>query len=198
MTAATIGIVIAYVLIAVLLLSMNLASRWMWWIKAGTIVVTTGFFLQTFAAIVGVIGWPSTSGLPPAFKLHWGTIVEPNQFMGEQGAIYLWVEELDEHNIPMGVPRSFELPYSDELAEKVDQATENIQQGLETAGTAQSMEDLAGRELEEDELDEELAQMADGNPESRIDPDAYVPDENLVIEFTTMPVPDMPFKVEPI
>ncbi len=162
MIAATIGIVIAYVLIGVLLLSMSLASRWMWWVKAGTIVVTTGFFLQSFVAIIGVIGWPSTSGLPPAFKLHWGTIVEPNQFMGEEGAIYLWVEELDENSIPMGVPRSFELPYSDELAEKVDQATKNIQDGIEQAGTAQSLEDLAGRELDEDELDDELTQMAEG------------------------------------
>lgn len=198
MIAATIGIVIAYVLIAVLLLSMSLTSRWMWWIKAGTIVVTTGFFLQSFVAITGIIGWPSNSSLPPAFKLHWGTIVEPNQFMGEEGAIYLWVEELDENNIPMGVPRSFEMPYSDELAEKVDRATKNIQDGLETAGTAQSMEDLAGRQLDEDEIDEELTQMVEGEPESRIDPDAYIPDESLVIEFTTMPVPDMPMKTEPI
>ncbi len=198
MIAATIGIVIAYVLIAVLLLSMSLASRWMWWIKAGTIVVTTGFFLQSFVSIIGVIGWPSRSGLPPSFQLHWATIVEPNQFMGVEGAIYLWVEELDSNNVPMGVPRSFELPYSDELAEKVDQATMNIQEGIEQAGTAQSMEDIAGRELEEDEIDEELTQMVEGQPESRIDPDAYVPDETMVIEFTIMPVPDMPLKTEPI
>lgn len=198
MTAPTIGIVVAYVLIAVLLLSMNLTSRWMWWVKAGTIVVTTAFFLQSFISIVGVIGWPSTAGLPPIFKLHWATIVEPNQFMGEEGAIYLWVEKLDENNVPVGVPRSFELPYTDELAEKVDQATRNIQDGIEQSGTALSLEKLAGRELTEEELDGELAQIAGGEPEARIDPNAYVPDETLVIEFDTMPVLDMPLKTEPL
>ena len=198
MTAAVIGIVVAYVLIAVLLLSMNLASRWMWWIKAGTIVLTTGFFVQSFASIVGIVGWPSNSTLPPAFKLHWGAIVEPNQFMGEKGAIYLWVEELDENNIPTGVPRAFELPYSDDLAEKVDLATRNIQQGLEQAGTAEALQDIGGRKLDEDEIDEGQLQEVEGEPESRYDPDAYIPDETMIIEFGAMPVPDMPFKTEPI
>ena len=44
MTLPLAGIVASYVLIAVLLLSLNLASRWHWGIKAAAIVITTGFF----------------------------------------------------------------------------------------------------------------------------------------------------------
>lgn len=197
MISAVIGIVIAYVLIAVLLLSMSLTSRWKWWIKAGTIVVTTGFFVQSFASIVGVVGWPSTSALPPAFKLHWGAIVEPNQFMGEKGVIYLWVEELDDNNVPMGVPRAFELPYSDDLAEKMDLATKNIQEGIEQAGTAEIMEDIGERVAGALELDQEETDVDGDEPEGRYYPEAFIPDENVIIEFGNMPVPVMPLKTAP-
>ncbi|MEE8276019.1 MAG: hypothetical protein V3R75_02560 [Alphaproteobacteria bacterium] len=193
MISAVIGIVIAYVLIAVLLLSMNLTSRWKWWIKAGTIVVTTGFFVQSFASIVGIVGWPSTSALPPAFKLHWGAIVEPNQFMGEKGVIYLWVEELDDNNVPMGVPRAFELPYSDDLAEKLDQATKNIQEGMEQAGAAEALQASGGREA----ADEEDTDVDGDEPAGRYYPEAFIPDETVIIEFRNMPVPIMSLKTDP-
>ncbi len=193
MISAVIGIVIAYVLIAVLLLSMSLTSRWKWWIKAGTIVVTTGFFVQSFASIVGIVGWPSTSALPPAFKLHWGAIVEPNQFMGEKGVIYLWVEELDDNNVPMGVPRAFELPYSDDLAEKLDQATKNIQEGMEQAGAAEALQASGGREA----ADEDDTDVDGDEPAGRYYPEAFIPDETVIIEFRNMPVPIMSLKTDP-
>ena len=52
MTAVTIlGLVSAYVVIAVLLLSLNFASRWNWWVKAGAILVTGIFFVQAYLHI---------------------------------------------------------------------------------------------------------------------------------------------------
>jgi len=44
MTLPLIGVGISYVVVAVLLLSLNLASRWHWGIKASAIAVTTVFF----------------------------------------------------------------------------------------------------------------------------------------------------------
>ena len=36
----------------------------------------------------------------------WTRVVEPNPSQQFAGAIYLWVEELDERNIPSGEPRA--------------------------------------------------------------------------------------------
>src|SRR6516164_6450569 len=64
MTLSLIGIAISYVVIAVLLLSLNLASRWHWGIKASAIGVTTIFFGVSYGSIAGLIGWPSAARVP--------------------------------------------------------------------------------------------------------------------------------------
>ena len=42
------GLVAAYILIALLLLSINLYSNWSWKVKAGSIVVTTLLYVVTY------------------------------------------------------------------------------------------------------------------------------------------------------
>ena len=56
--------------------------------------------------------------LPARFQLLWVRVVEPDAKIGDRGAIYLWIEEVDEHNVPDGVPRSYRLPYSRPLADR--------------------------------------------------------------------------------
>ncbi len=55
---------------------------------------------------------------------------------GDPGAIYLWVEELDDGNRPSGVPRAFRIPYSDRLADKTDKAQSEIAAGRAQGGRA--------------------------------------------------------------
>ena len=43
--------------------------------------------------------------LPARFQLLWTRVVEPDPKIGDPGAIYLWVEEVDENNVPSGMPR---------------------------------------------------------------------------------------------
>src|SRR5262245_24891079 len=99
-------LVSAYVLIAVLLLNLNLASRWAWPIKAAAIAVTTGFFAASYIGAVSLLGWPSRSALPARFQLLSSRLVEPDKRSGGGGGIYLWVEALDENNVPAAPPRS--------------------------------------------------------------------------------------------
>ena len=40
MTLGFVGVIAAYVIVAVLLLSLNIAPRWAWWIKATAIIIT--------------------------------------------------------------------------------------------------------------------------------------------------------------
>jgi hypothetical protein len=63
-------------------------------------------------------------------------IVEPHSLEGDPGAIYLWVETLDEGNRPSGVPRAYRLPYRDALAEKTDKAIGEIAAGRAQGGRA--------------------------------------------------------------
>lgn len=134
MTNAIIGTVGAYVLLAALLLSLNIASLWRWWIKAGAIVVTALVFAGSYVAITGLIGWPSTGAMPTRFSLLSTRIVEPDALHDTPGHIYLWVEEIDDNQIVISAPRSYEVPYKVELAADVAAAQEQLEGGSDVLG----------------------------------------------------------------
>ena len=65
MTGTLLAVSAAYVVLAVVILSMGLTSRFAWWIKASAIVVSSVFFVEVFYASKGLLGWPGTGTLPP-------------------------------------------------------------------------------------------------------------------------------------
>lgn len=134
MTRAVIGLSAGYVLVCVLLLSLNLTSLWRWWIKAAAIIITTAFFGVTYQAINGLMGWPTTDRLPSRFSLVWTQVAEPDKKSKDPGAIYVWAEELDANNVPSSRPRSYQLPYSDPLAREIARAQEKRDRGVEVMG----------------------------------------------------------------
>src|SRR5204863_3809783 len=143
MTGTLLAISAAYVVLAVVVLSMGLTSRFAWWVKAIAIVVSSGFFVEAFYASKGLLGWPGTDALPAKFQLLWSRVVEPDPKLGSRGAIYLWVEEVDENNVPSGLPRAVRLPYSVKLAERSLKARDEIMAGNPQEGTS---EDMGGEE----------------------------------------------------
>jgi hypothetical protein len=143
MTATLIAISAAYVVMGVLLLSVGLTSPIRWWVKAAAIMVTSLFFIEVFFATKGLLGWPGTGRLPARFQLLWTRVVEPDPKSHDTGSIFLWVEAVDENNVPTGTPRSYRLPYSKPLAEKSLKARDEIMSGNPQEGTA---DDLAENE----------------------------------------------------
>jgi hypothetical protein len=141
MAEIVLAIAIAYAVMGVLLLSMGLTSRFAWWIKAAAIVVTCGFFIEVFFATKGLLGWPGTGQLPPRFQLLWTRVVEPDPKIRDPGAIYLWVEQLDENNVPSGTPRSYRIRYTPPLAERSLKARDEIMAGNPQEGSANDMEE---------------------------------------------------------
>jgi hypothetical protein len=140
MTPTLIAIAAAYVVMGVLLLSVGLTARFAWWVKAVTITIASVFFIEVFFASKGLLGWPATGAtLPSRFQLLWSRVVEPDVKMGAKGAIYLWVEEVDENNVPSGLPRSYRLPYSLKLAERTLKARDEIMAGNPQEGTSEDM-----------------------------------------------------------
>jgi hypothetical protein len=140
MNSVVLAISIAYVVMAVLLLGMGLTSRFAWWIKAVVIVITSAFFIEAFFATRSLLGWPGSGQLPHRFQLLWTRVVEPDPKLGDPGAIYLWVEELDDNNVPSGMPRSFKLKYSVPLADQSNKAKDEIMAGNPQEGTADELE----------------------------------------------------------
>jgi hypothetical protein len=104
--------------------------------KAAGIVAMSALYVATFYWVQGLLGWSAAIALPDRFKLIATRVVEPDLLHKRPGAIHLWVEAMDDHNIPSGVPRAFLLPYSPQLASKVSQAQDEIKKGHPQGGTA--------------------------------------------------------------
>lgn len=140
MTPTLLAIAAAYTTMGVLLLLVVLTARLAWRWKAVVILVTSLFFIEAFFATRGLLGWPGTGELPPRFQLLWARVVEPDLKSATKGAVYLWVEEIDENNVPLGVPRSYQLSYSRPLADRSLAARDQIMEGNAQLGTAEDVE----------------------------------------------------------
>jgi hypothetical protein len=127
---------LSYAVIGALLFVMLVYARVPWSAKALAVVVTSAFYVVSFIGVRGLLGWASVDKLPVTFKLLQSRIVEPHSLEGDSGSIYLWVEALDEANIPSGVPRAYRIPYSDSLADKTDKAAGEIAAGRPQGGRA--------------------------------------------------------------
>ena len=101
-------------------------------------------------------GLPSDSPIPPRFSMLWAQIVEPNLLLGEKGRVFLWIQTLDEENYPIGQPRAYQLPYSDDLNVKVSDAMAQISQGVDVQGTVETDAPAPDETAEELALDIEL------------------------------------------
>jgi hypothetical protein len=164
MTTTLIAISAAYVVMGVLLLSVGLTAPFRWWLKAGAIVLVSGFFVEVFFATKGLLGWPGTGRLPARFQLLWTRVVEPDPKIHDAGSIFLWVEEVDENDVPVGTPRSYRLAYTKPLAERSLKARDEIMSGNPQEGTANDVED--------DDEDQNLAAPTAKMPENATQTDA--------------------------
>ena len=128
------ALALGYALIGGLLLAVLVFARIPWPIKATAIAMTSAFYIVVFFSVRGLMGWGAIDPLPPYFKLLGARIVEPHSLAGDDGAIYLWVEELDADNYPSGAPRAFRLPYSVKIAEKAEVAIKASADGKPQGG----------------------------------------------------------------
>ncbi|CCD84665.1 conserved exported protein of unknown function [Bradyrhizobium sp. ORS 285] len=127
---------VCYALIGALLLLVLVYARLPWPVKAIAVVITSAFYVGSFVGARGLLGWASVDRLPKAFKVLQVRIVDPHSVEGDPGAVYLWVERLDDDNRPSGVPRAYRIPYSDTLAEKAQHAADQIAAGHPQGGRA--------------------------------------------------------------
>lgn len=161
MTLGFVGVIAAYVIVAVLLLSLNIAPRWAWWIKATAIIITSAFFVISYYSMIDLMGWPVKARLPAKFQMLWAKVNEPDKLLNTPGAIYMWVEALDNNNVPTGLPRAYRLPYTQPLETGIENALDMIAAGQEVGGTANMMDDQEQRRGEDQQQMAQMQQQAD-------------------------------------
>ena len=144
---ALFGVVGAYAAIAVLTLSLNIVSLWRWPIKAGAIVATSGLIAGTYLVIGTMLGWPSQDRLPERASFLASRIVEPDKFTGDPGVIFLWLQRVDDLDLPIGEPRAYKVVYQREVATEVVEAQRLRFQGREVIGTFDYAAELTDGEV---------------------------------------------------
>jgi hypothetical protein len=131
------GLIGAYIVIALVLASLHLYSRWHPVIKAGVTALVCLFMVVTYKSLPGLQGWPlNTQELPSRLYLLAVEVSEPDN-------IFLWARDMDEGATSKARPRAYEFPYSTKLHETAVQAgrkiKRNIAQVVEIDPTAQSI-----------------------------------------------------------
>ncbi len=120
------GLIIAYVVIGAALLSLNLFSSWNWCVKTAMNIIVVAFFFVTYHSWPGILGWPTERDLPDQFYLHAVNIDEPHR-------IYLWGTDI-ERGLGQTIPRSYSIPYSRKLHDRVDKVIRKLRKGLPIVG----------------------------------------------------------------
>ena len=195
------GLSIAYVLLAALLLVIALRARIPWPLKVAAVLVTSAYYCVAFFRVEDLTGWSAPTPLPAQFQLLWARVVEPNPLDRDPGAVHIWVEELDAANLPNGQPRAHRLPYSPALAHKVEAARDEILKGHPIGGRAVDIGAGNGQAAPEGP-----ANVASLHPKAAPGGDpmgggpldlSFLTGEAGNIEFAPLPVPLLPPKDAP-
>ena len=127
------GLISAYIIIALLLVSLNLYTKWSWQIKASLIVIVSGFYIVTYFSLPPLLGWPTDDTLPQRFNLVAIYVQEPDKSTGAEGEIFLWATDMSKG--PRGAePRAYRVPFTGELHAKVVEAGNKMRKGLPQLG----------------------------------------------------------------
>ena len=134
MTFTIVSLTAAYALVAALLAYLLLLSRLHWVFKVMATVATATLIPLTFYGIGELRGLPTDGQIPVSFRMLWAEVIEPDPMKSDKGNVFLWLQTLDADNFPVGQPRAYELPYSDDLKIKVNDAMGKIAQGEQIQG----------------------------------------------------------------
>lgn len=165
MTYVILALTASYALVVALLTYLLLLTRVHWIMKLLATTATVAAIPLTFWGVGELRGLPSDSDIPRSFRMLWAQMIEPNALQGEKGHVYLWLQTLDTENYPVGPPRAYQLPYSEDLVIKVNEAMGRISEGEQIQGTVDSEEALpeATPEALAQEIEEEISEVRPGS-----------------------------------
>jgi hypothetical protein len=189
-----VGLALAYVTLSVLLLVVMIFLPIRRWMKITGILAASLCYLVVFFATQNLLGWSAPVAVPERFQVLWTRVIEPNPSRDNPGAIHLWVEALDESNLPSGEPRAFRLPYSVDLARKVSAAQEEIDAGRPQGGVAQFFGmDRTGEGMGAAPVNAAAPPGGDPSGGGMFDP-AFLGGQSKSVELAPLPKPKLPAK----
>jgi hypothetical protein len=192
------GLSLAYVLLGVLLLLALTRTLLPWPMKAAAIALTSAFYVIAFFRTDGLLGWSSRGPLPPRFQLLWVRTVDPDRSLDDPGAIHLWLEEIDDANLPSGEPRAYRLPYSTALARKAEAARVEIVKGHPQAGRALDFGSGSGDAPPDTPVAPQRVGESGGDPSTGLfDPALLGGPNTQSVDFVPLPPPLLPPKDAP-
>ncbi|MGO4724732.1 MULTISPECIES: hypothetical protein [unclassified Inquilinus] len=190
---SVLGLSLAYVLLSVLLL---VAMIWLpirRRFKIAAILAASVFYVVVFFATQGLLGWSAPVAVPDRFQVLWTRVIEPNPSRREPGAVHLWLEELDDSNLPSGVPRAYLLPYSTELARRVSAAQAEIEKGHPQGGRAQAFGSPSHQPIGTGPVDTTAPPGGDPSGGGLLDP-AFLGGQSKSVDLVPLPKPVLPPK----
>ncbi|MDN5862695.1 MAG: hypothetical protein L0H19_04520 [Salinisphaera sp.] len=136
MNESVLYLCLAYAGLGVVVLGLNIYSRWPLWVKLGTIAAVTGLYFLTWQSLQGIQGWPAHDTLPRHFIFLASSVHEPNKETGNPGVIQMWVTPITADDQPSRRPRAFAVPYTKALHQEIEQARKGMRNGILQMGTA--------------------------------------------------------------
>ena len=185
MTGAILLLTAAYVATAALLLTLSLATPYPRRVKALAIGLVSVLNAGAWWGFQGMTGWPSSQAMPEQFRVLWINIDERQRREDTPSAIYYWVKALDAAGLPVGPPRSFRRPWSEDAAEAAEAALSAMESGMQLNGSL-------SRSLMQ--ADEDSAMLSDYAGELSVTGAAQ---GEISIRFTTAPARHLPPKQPP-
>jgi hypothetical protein len=196
MQTSVLALSLAYVLLSVLLLAVMIRLPVPRLLKIAAIAAASVFYVVVFFATQGLLGWSAPVAVPDRFQVLWTRVLEPNPARGEPGAIHLWLEELDDANLPSGVPRAYLLPYSSQLAQRVSAAQEEIEKGHPQGGRAQLFGSPSHAGVMAGVVDTGAPPGGDPSGGGLLDP-AFLGGQSKSVDLIPLPKPVLPPKDVP-
>ncbi|MCP4388935.1 MAG: hypothetical protein GY802_11615 [Gammaproteobacteria bacterium] len=160
MMISILSLATAYVFLLFLVLLAILKSEVGAGLKIVLIVLSLGFYLWHYSALQQYPGWPADDALPTRFELISSYTVEPDHKHNEDGAIYIWIRDLEANR---SIPRSYRLPYLKALHRKVDDTLRRQREGERFVGSP-----IAGGEGARSSIEFEALQRDTGSHKSSL------------------------------
>lgn len=190
---------IGYVCLGALLLTCLIRQSLPRKLKIGAILVTSALFVAEFYWTQGLLGWSAPVAVPERFQILWVRVVQPDPARNKPGAVHLWLEAINDANVPSGKPRSYLLPYSEALAYRAKNAEAEIKKGHLQGGRAQFF-NIGNRT---DVTNPGMARINNGAPPGGdpsggglLDP-SFMGGQSRTVDLVPLPPPDLPPKDEP-
>ena len=128
MSEQLISLTLAYCFLTALLLIALIFSHFNTLLKTSLLITAIAFYVISYEGWKETQGWPSRTDLPEKFLLHSAVIEEPDEELGQEGQIYLWLTNLEGNELH-DYPRAYRIEYDQETHSKVQEALREMQSG---------------------------------------------------------------------